>query len=507
MSERFDVIVVGAGAAGAALAARVSEDPTRRVLLLEAGPAERDPAADMLSNVTFTQTPSDWGLQAQATPGRLLDYPQGRALGGGSAVNSALAIRPLPDDLDSWAAAGNPGWAWNDVLPCLKRLEDDPLGPSPVHGAGGPIPVARYAPAEYTAQQQAFHDGCVAAGLASIADHNDGVSSGVGPFPMNRRDGLRVSTNLGYLRPAIGRRNLTILGDALVDRVVVRSGRAVGVDAIVARVPVRYEAGEVVVCAGAIQSPALLWRSGIGPADALADLGITVAIDLPGVGANLAEHPGAFLFVIPAEGACDLSEVQFQLGARTTAPASPHRNDLLLGMMSHWDLRGAPDFRRLVGVDVIFALTCGVFLPAARGSVTLRSAAADAAPVIDLNLCGDPDDVRRLVSGLRLLREIAESAPMRDRMTGFALLAPDAWDSDDALGAYAQSICAPWYHPAGTCRMGPASDGANVVDHLLRVHGLDGLRVADLSIAPTIPRATTNLTAIAIGERAAELIG
>ncbi len=506
MSERFDVIVVGAGAAGATIAARLSEDSTRRVLLLEAGPAQRDPAADLLSNVTFAQTPSDWGLQAQATPGRIIDYPQGRALGGGSAVNAALALRPLPDDLDSWAAAGNPGWAWNDLLPCLKRLEDDPLGPSPVHGTGGPIPVLRYSPAEYTAQQQAFHDGCVAAGLASIADLNDGVSSGVGPFPMNRRDGLRVSTNLGYLRPAAGRANLTVLGEALVDRVVVRSGRAVAVEAVVGGGRVRYEGGEVVVSAGAIQSPALLWRTGIGPADALARLGITVAVDLPGVGANLAEHPGAFLFVIPAEGAFNLSEVQFQLGARTTAPGSPHRNDLLLGMMSHWDLRGTPDFRDLVGVDVIFALTCGVFLPAARGSVTLTSAEADAAPVIDLNLCGDPDDVRRLVSGLRLLREIAESAPMRDRVSGFALLAPDAWDSDDALGAYVQSICAPWYHPAGTCAMGPDSTGGAVVDHLLQVHGVDGLRVADLSIVPSIPRATTNLTAIAIGERAAELM-
>ena len=482
------------------------------MLLLEAGPAERDPAADLLTNVTFAQTASDWGLQATATPGRILDYPQGRALGGGSAVNGALAFRPLPEDLDSWAAAGNPGWAWDDLLPCLRRLEDDPLGPSDVHGTGGPIPVERYSSDELTSQQRAFHDGCVAVGLASIADHNDGVSSGVGPWPMNRRDGLRASTNLGYLRPAASRANLTVVGDALVDKVVIVDGRAVGVDAVVSGTAVRYDAGEVVVSAGSIQSPAVLWRSGIGPAAGLSRLGITVVADLPGVGANLVEHPGAFLFVVPAEGVCDPTEVQFQLGARTTAPGSPHRNDVLLGMMSHWDLRATPDFQALVGADVIFALTCGVFLPVARGSVTLTSAAADAHPVVDLNLCGDPEDVRRLVAALRLLDDVARSEPVRDRMKGYALLSDSVWDSDDALGAYATSTCAPWYHPSGTCRMGPAADTGTagspgtVVDHLLRVHGVDGLRVADLSIAPTIPRATTNLTAIAIGERAAELM-
>jgi choline dehydrogenase len=238
----------------------------------------------------------------------------------------------------------------------------------------------------------------------------------------------------------------------------------------------------------------------------LRDLGIDVAADLPGVGAGLMEHPGAFLFVLPEDGVCNLDEVQFQVGARITAPGSAERNDLLLGMMSHWDLRPTPELRDAVGTDVIFTLTCGVLLPRARGSVALTSRAPDTAPLVDLNLGGDAEDERRLVAALRLLREVACSEPMRGRVRGFALLDDTAWDDDAHLAAYVHAVSAPWYHPAGTARMGPGSDPVTVVDHSLRVHGIGGLRVADLSIAPTIPRATTNLSAIAIGERAAELM-
>jgi choline dehydrogenase len=513
MSDTFDVIVIGAGAAGAALATRLSERPDRRVLLLEAGSAERDPVADQLANVTFAMTARDWGLTARATPARTLEFPQGKAAGGGSAVNMALALRPLPEDLDAWAAEGNPGWSWNDVLPALRRLEDDPEGAQhapAAHGTGGPIPVVRWRPDEFTAQSRAFLAGCRHAGLDEVVDHNDGTASGVGSFPMNRRDGERVSTAIGYLFPNAGRENLVVRGGVLVDRVVIDGGRATGVEVVDATGARRVlTAGRVVVAAGAIQSPAVLMRSGIGDAAALGALGIAPVVDLPGVGRNLMEHPGAFLFVVPTEGVCDTSEVQFQLGVRTTAPGSPYRNDLLLGMMNHWDLRATPDFRDLVGADVIFALTCGVLLPKARGSVTLTSADPSAAPAIDLNLCGHPDDTARLVAALRLQHRIATSPAMRDRIAGYALIDPAAFDTDDdtALAAYVEQVCAPWYHPSGTCRMGPDPRRGAVVDAGLRVHGVDGLFVADASIMPVIPRATTNLTSIAIGERAAELLG
>ena len=508
LAESYDVVIVGAGSAGATLAARLSEDPARRVLLLEAGSIERNPDADQLSNVTFALTTRDWAMQAQATPGRNLAFPQGKAAGGGSAVNAALALRPLPEDIDSWAAAGNAGWGWADLLPMLCRLEADAEGTDAVHGRTGPIPIARWQPHQWTAQQRAFHDACIEVGISAVHDHNDGVAEGVGPFPMNRRDGERVSTAIAYLEPARARPNLEVRGNALVDRVVIENGRAIGVECVNAEGRTFVAAHEIVVSAGAIHSPAILLRSGIGAAAALRSLAIKVVADHLGVGANLMEHPGAFLFVIPEPGVCDTSEVQFQLGARATAPGSTERNDLLLGMMSHWDLAATPDFRELVGADVIFALTCGVLSPRSRGSVRLASPDPAVAPEIDLNLCNDPWDVVRLVAALRIQHRVARSAAMRDRVRGFALIdeAMFATDDDSALAAYVKGVCAPWYHPSGTCRMGPANDAMAVVDNELRVHGVGNLRVVDASIMPTIPRATTNLTAIAIGERAADLL-
>jgi choline dehydrogenase len=509
--DEFDVIVVGAGAAGAVVAARLSEDPATRVLVLEAGSVERDAVADRLSSVTFAKTSRDWGLTAQASPGRTLEFPQGRAAGGGSAVNMALALRPLPEDIDAWAAGGNPGWSWVDLLPSFRRLEHDPEGAAlapDVHGTGGPIPVVRWRPEEYTEQSRAFLAGCAAAGIAEVADHNDGSASGVGSFPMNRRDGERVSTAIGYLFPNADRENLVVRGGTLVDRVCIIDGRAAGVDVVDEGGRHMVRASRVVLAAGAIQSPAVLLRSGIGPAATLRALGIDVVADLAGVGENLMEHPGAFLFVVPEDGVCDTSQVQFQLGVRTTAPGSSEYNDLLLGMMNHWDLRDTPDFRDVVGADVIFALTCGVLAPRARGSVTLRSADPGVAPVIDLNLCGDPHDTARLVAALRLQHRIAQSPAMRDRIKGYAMVDAAVFDTDDdaPLAEYVRNVCAPWYHPSGTCRMGPDPAIGAVVDSSLAVHGIEGLFVADASIMPVIPRATTNLAAIAIGERAAELL-
>lgn len=506
--DGFDLVIVGAGSAGAVLAARLAARGDRRVLLLEAGPVEPDPDKDRLTGVTFAGTRRDWGFTATARPGRTLEFPQGRAAGGGSAVNMALALRPLPEDIDAWAAAGNPGWGWADLEPCLRRLERDESGAPGVHGTDGPVPIVRWSEADTTASQRAFREGCVAVGLPVVADHNDGVATGVGPFPMNRDGDIRVSTAIAYLQHVLDRPTLEVRGEVMVDRVLIRDGRARGVRYVQHGEVVEVAADEVVVCAGAINSPALLWRSGIGPAASLRALGIDVVRDAPGVGANLMEHPGAFLFVIPEDGVCDTSEVQFQLGARTTAPGSSERNDLLLGMMSHWDLRATPDFRDLVGADVIFSLTCGVLSPRSRGSVTLTSADPAVAPSIDLALCDDPWDTRRLVAALRLQYEVARSSAMRGRVRAFALIDETVLaGDDDTLGELVRASCAPWYHPSGTCRMGPRADDGDVVDAALRVHGVDALRVADASIMPTIPRATTNLTAIAIGERAAEIIG
>ncbi len=499
----YDVVIVGGGAAGATLAARLSEDPGRTVLLLEAGPAGPvGTAEDELANVNFALTGRDWGMRARITGDRELDYPQGRYVGGGSSVNGGLAFRGTPADYDGWAEHA-PSWSWARLLPCFKRLEDDRDFPTDdCHGAGGPIPVVRWREDELVPIQLAFRAGCEAVGLGWNPDHNRPGTQGVGPFPMNRRGGTRISTAMGYLEPAGARPNLTVRGGATVSRVVVASGRATGVEVLADDGPAVIEAGTVVLSAGAIHTPALLWRSGVGPADALADLGIRCVADNPWVGAGLTDHPGLFLFAPPADHPGPVLP-QYQLGARYSSGMGD--DDMFLSMMNVFDLAGSPELRAAVGSPTAVVLTCGVHEPRSRGTVTLTSADARAHPRIDLNLLSHPDDMTRLVGGLRRCREVLR-AGLSGFAGGIALLGEDDFDDDDALRGYIASVAAGWYHPAGTCRMGPGDrDGAVVGDHL-EVHGITGLRVVDASVMPKICRAPTNLTTIAIAERAAELI-
>ena len=503
---RHDVVVVGSGAAGGALAARLAERGGGSVLVVEAGPVERQPEADRLSNVSFALTQRDWGLEVELAPGRRSAYPQGKAAGGSSAVNGALALRGLPSDYDGWAALGNAPWSWAELLPCFRRLEDDRDASGPLHGRGGPIPIVRWGEPELTAQQRAFRDGCLAHGFAAVADHNDGRSFGVGPFPMNRAEGRRVSTAMGYLEPARALPGLAIEGGARAVRVRFEGRRATGVE-LEQRGERRFAAArEVILAAGAIQTPALLWRSGVGPAAELARLGIDVVCDLPGVGASLMEHVGAFLLAVPEPGVCDPSEVQFQLGVR--APRSEHADEgeLFFGMMSYWDLAAQPELAARAGAPLVFALTCGVQRPHARGRVRLDGADPSLPPRVELNLLGHPEDRRRLRHALRTCRALAAQPPLARRIRRLALLDDAAFHDDAALDAYLAATCLPWYHPSGTARMGPDRDPGAVVDPTLRVRGVEGLRVADASVIPRIPRAPTNLTCIAIGERAADLV-
>jgi len=503
----IDDIIIGAGAAGATLAARLSEDPGRQVLMVEAGKdftgAE---AADHLHGINFALTQRDWGLSATVAPGRILDYAQGRAVGGGSAVNGGLFLRGMPQDYDGWAARGNDQWSWEALLPSLRRLEHDRQYGGALHGQEGPMPVTRWGRDELVPMQQGFLDACRALGFGWSDDMNDPTATGVAAYTMNRIGDLRVSTAMAYLEPARSRPNLEIRAGTHAVRIVFEGGRAAGVELDTDGRLEAVSAGRVICCAGALQSPALLWRSGIGPGDALARLGITCRVDNPAVGANLMEHPGTFLFVIPDDGACDPSGPQYQLGLRYSAPGSDAPNDMLLSMMNFWDLSASPDFQQVVGAPMIFAITCGVHQPRSRGQLTLSSADHRDAPVIDLNLLSDPTDLAQLRSGLRLCRDVATSEGLVRFGRGIALLEDAAFDDDDALDAYIRSMVAPWYHVSGTCSMGPSVETGAVVDQRLAVHGVDGLVVADASVFPMIPRAPTNLTTIAVAERAAELL-
>lgn len=501
----YDFVIVGGGSTGAVLAARLSENSGTSVLLLEAGPIEPDADADRLSAVDFSHTGRDWGFQARTTGDATAPYPQGRTLGGGSAVNGGVALRGMPSDYDAWAS---PNWSWDAMAPCFRRLEDDPLG-GDLHGIGGPIPIRRAAKEELVVPQQQLLAAAEDNGLAWVDDHNDGVSEGIGPSPQNVVDGVRVSTAMAYLRPADGRPNLDIIGAAHAHHIVIERDRATAVAYSPNGSGLEQVRGRhIVVCAGSLNSPALLMRSGIGPVRDLEAVGIRSVVDLPGVGANLMEHVGAFVFVVPPEGAVTTEMVQHQLLIRYSSPGSPVTNDMQIGMMNHWDLRQNQPLAEVCGSELIWGICAGIQVPRSRGRLRVLSPDPGHPPVIDLNLLDSPEDVAQLTAGLRLCYRLATHEALAERFERVAVLDEGAFadDDDSALAEYARQFSFPWYHASGTCRMGPDPDAGDVVDDFGQVHGIDRLSVFDASILPMIPRANTNLTCIAVGERAAEML-
>jgi choline dehydrogenase len=510
--DEFDDVIVGGGSAGIVLATRLTEDPSRRVLLIEAGPdhggiAEPDRLRDQMR---FSGTLTAWGTDATFAPGLTLNYPQGRTMGGGSAVNGAFAVRGLPDDAARWAAAGGADWAWPHLLRAFRRLEADrDLGAEEHHGADGPVPIVRWRRDELLPVQQAFLAAVVEHGIPWIDDLNAPDASGIGLMPMNRQGGVRMSTALTYLPLARDRANLVLRPGTEVARLVLDGQRAVGVelrDGAGASGPQQVRAGRVVLSAGALQSPTLLLRSGIGPAEHLADVGVDCVVDLPGVGEHLVDHQGVGVFLVPRDELPPPDDRVCQLGARFTSSTPSGRDDMWLSLWSAWELEGFPDLHQAMGVPAISTIAVGVHDPLSRGTVRLRTADPAERPVVDFRMLTEPADLARLVEGLRLALELAASGPMSGPFRGTGLLDPETATDQAALEAYIRGTVGGWYHAAGTCRMGADPDGGDVVDGRLRVHGVDGLHVVDASVMPTIPRAPTNLSSIALAERAAELL-
>lgn len=487
--EGYDCIVVGGGAAGCVLARRLGETGSRSILLIEAGPDRRSDTPPEWHDGWALPTVLDWGFTPEPPPDASpTPLRRGRLLGGTSWL-TRFAVRGSPADFDGWAAEGNPGWAFEDVLPAFRRVETDlDFGEEPWHGDAGPVPITRYpgmVPSEiHAAALEAF----AAAGFPPVEDHNRPGSVGAGPMPMSSRDGVRTTSVDAYLPPDVPVPGLAIRADAPVASVTLANRRASGVQLADGTT---IEAGRIVLAAGTYGSPTILLRSGIGPGDHLRDIGIPVRVELPGVGSNLADHPG----------------VDLDSGWRGTAGGGPVLHTIATFRSAGTPSDAAPDLMFWVsdpdGAEPGFYLDPILLKPVARGSVRLRSADPSDPPRIRVPDVREPRDLDRLVEGYRVGLALARSPAIRSRSSD----GPPSVPVDDAdLRRHVIENAYSIPHVVGTCAMGGSPETGGVVDALGRVHGVDGLHVIDASIIPDAPSGFPHLITLMLAEHLAPRI-